>query len=227
VPSSASIQKSIIPGQGWATTLTHVACGGTRRYRCLVLILKYPSQASQDLEAPARTPTLLLETCVGQEDIVQPDLDSLSPRQQQCSVVFRSAKQDTNNLCLTGHTDAEELIQIRASSQTASVMLWKQDHETGRGIWAGSSIIGPEMMCIRAVRKDRLSNLTSSGQGCTLNIWWRILLCTIPWCEIGVSTDILKPLTRHPYPRCSRLSALSAPLHARRILIRAFPSPRF
>jgi hypothetical protein len=91
-------------------------------------------------------------------------------------------------------------------------MLWKQDHETGRGtmgIWAGSSIIGPEMMCIRAVRKDRLSNLTSSGQGSTLNIWWRILLCTIPRCEIGVGTDILKPLTRHPYPRCSRLSALS------------------
>jgi hypothetical protein len=59
------------------------------------------------VEAPARTPTLFLETCVGQKDIVQPDLDALSPRQQQCSVVFRSAKQDTNDSCLTGHTDAE------------------------------------------------------------------------------------------------------------------------
>jgi hypothetical protein len=48
-------------------------------------------------------------------------------------VVFRSAKQDTINTCLTGHTDAEKLIQFRAFSQAASVMLRKQDHETGGG----------------------------------------------------------------------------------------------
>ncbi len=95
-------------------------------------------------------------------------------------------------------------------------MLRKQEHETGRGgqfkqVIYGLvlQIIGPEMMCIRAVRKDRLSNLASYGQGSTLNIWWRTVLCTIPRCEIGADTDILKPLTRHPYPRCSRLSALS------------------
>jgi hypothetical protein len=62
------------------------------------------------------------------------------------------------------------------------------------------------MMCIRAVRKDRLSNLTSYGEGSTLNIWWRIILCTIPRSEIGTDMDILETFNR---ASLSRLSALS------------------
>ena len=52
------------------------------------------------------------------------------------------------------------------------------------------------MMCIRAVRKDRSSNLTSYGQGSTLNIWWRALLCTIPRCEIGGDTGYLETFNK-------------------------------
>jgi hypothetical protein len=82
-------------------------------------------------------------------------------------------------------------------------------------------------MCIRAVRKDRLSNLTSYGQGRTLNIWWRTLWCTIPRCEIGADTDILKPLTRHLNLVVAGYRPCPTPLHARRILIRAFLSTGF
>src|ERR1022692_1334732 len=71
VPSSASIQKSIIPGLDKAgATLTHVACGGTRRYRSLVITPEIPQFSGPKMcEAPARTPTLFLETCVGRQDI--------------------------------------------------------------------------------------------------------------------------------------------------------------
>lgn len=60
-------------------------------------------------EAPARTPTLFLETCVGPQDIFSliwnPSVRDSSNAADR--VVFRSAKQDTTNTCLTGHTDAE------------------------------------------------------------------------------------------------------------------------
>jgi hypothetical protein len=58
-------------------------------------------------EAPARTLTLFLESCVGHQDIFSliwmpsvPDCGNAADR-----VVFRSAKQDTTDPCRTGHTD--------------------------------------------------------------------------------------------------------------------------
>lgn len=42
------------------------------------------------------------------------------------------------------------------------------------------------MMCIKAVRKDLSSSLTSDEPGKTLNIWWRTFWRSLPLVIIGV-----------------------------------------